>query len=310
MGTSDDEARGRVMGIGAPRIRETIRLLYDSAESWTDGRALRLSAGVAYYALIALVPVFFLSLTIATFFLGQTVREDVARTLIDILGPEFGQALLGAIDAVDVGGSTVITSLIGTGVVIFTATLLFVAWKEVVDLRWDIPRERGVRATLARRLFGLAAVVGAGALLTLNLAVGTFLGFLDQFIRSPIFEFLLSTTESLAVLALGGLFIGILFKYTPDVEVSWRDVWFAAVITMAMLTLGGWGYGVYLDHFGFSSAAGVAGSAFLGLALVYYATGILLYGMEIVRHVTEEERYVPLAFRRIQHRETDQSTEA
>jgi membrane protein len=77
----------------------------------------------------------------------------------------------------------------------------------------------------------------------------------------------------------------VLFKYTPDTEVSWRSVWLGAAVSMGLLAVGSWAYGVYLAWFGVSSAAGVAGSVFLGLALVYYAVSILLYGMEVVREV-------------------------
>jgi membrane protein len=284
-----------------PRARSTFRLLYDSAQSWIDKRALRLGAGVAYYGLFALVPVLFLALAIATFFLGQAVRQEVEGAITGHFGGQLGQALLDAIDSIEIGGSTVLGTLIGLGVVMFTATLLFVAWKEVVDLLWGIPRERGIRATLARRLFGLTAVLGAGALLTLNLAIETIIGFFDQFFDGPLLDALVRIGGSFAVLALGALFIGILFRYTPDVDVSWRHVWFAAAICMAMLVVGAWGYGLYLRYVSLTSAFSVAGALLLGLVLVYYAIAILLYGMEIVHHAHTETRFVPLAFMSLAH---------
>ncbi len=251
---------------------------------------------MAYYGLFALVPVLFLSLGVATFFLGQAVRQEVEDALTGRLGDEIGLALLKAIDSIHIGGSTVLGSLIGLGVVMFTATLLFVAWKEVVDLLWGIPRERGLKATMARRMFAVAAVLGAGALLTLNLAIETIIGFVDQFFDSPLIDALIRLGGSFAVLALGALFVGILFRYTPDAEVSWRHVWFAAAVSMAMLVLGAWGYGVYLSYVSLTSAFSLAGALLLGLVLVYYGIAILLYGMEIVRHAHIDARYVPLAF--------------
>ena len=75
-------------------------------------------------------------------------------------------------------------------------------------------------------------------------------------------------------------------------------MWFAAIVTMALLSVGTWGYGVYLKYYGFSSAAGVAGTLLLGLALVYYAAAILLYGIEIVRLAHSSDEFVPLSFRK------------
>ena len=85
------------------RTRATFSLLYDSAQSWIDERALRLGAGVAYYALFALVPVLFLAIAFASFFLGQAVRGDVEDALAGLLGEDFASGLLSAIDAVDLG---------------------------------------------------------------------------------------------------------------------------------------------------------------------------------------------------------------
>lgn len=278
-----------------PRVRATFELLYDAAWSWVDERALRLSAGVAYYALFALVPVLFLAISMASFFLGQAVRDDVEERIVGMLGADFAVALLEAIDAVEVGGATVGSTLVGFGIVLFAATLLFVAWKEVVDLLWGIPRERGVRASATRRLFGVAAVLGAGALLTLNIGVGSLVGLVGEWFDGPLATTLLRLTGSVAAFTFGTLSIALLFRHTPDAEVSWRHVWFAALVSMGMVRLGAWGYGLYLDRFGFESAVGVAGSALLGLVLVYYGAAILLYGMEIVRHAHEGDRFVPLA---------------
>ena len=278
------------------RTRATFSLLYDSAQSWIDERALRLGAGVAYYALFALVPVLSLSIAFATFFLGQAVRGDVQAALADLLGEDFASGLLSAIDAIDFGDSGTVFSLISLGVLIFTATLLFVAWKEVVDLLWGIPRERGARASVMRRLFGLAAVLGSGALLTMNLAVETIIAGVDSFVDNQLLDFLLRLMGSFIPVLLGAIFVGILFKYTPDLDVSWRSVWFAALVSMAMLSVGAWGYGLYLDKYAFSSAAGAAGALLLGLVFVYYATAILLYGMTIVKLAHSSSDFVPLSF--------------
>ena len=50
-----------------------------------------------------------------------------------------------------------------------------------------------------------------------------------------------------------------------------------------MLWIGAGIYGAYLSNYGFQSVSGVAGTVVLGLVLVYYASMILLYGMEMVK---------------------------
>lgn len=267
-----------------PRIRSEFILLYKSAEDWVDDRALRLGAGVAYYSLFTLIPVLFLAVTIASIFLDQDlVRDELEQALEVVMGPELAAALSEAITAIRIDSSETILSLISFGVLVFTATLLFVAWKEVVDLIWGIPRERGVRASLRRRLFGLIAVLGSGALLTVVLLADVIAATINNFVSVPVLDALLRFATSFVPVVIGAIFIGILFRHTPDTHLEWKEVWLAAGITMAMLAIGAWGYGRYIENFGFRSVAGVAGSVLLGLVLVYYASLILLYGMEIVK---------------------------
>ena len=266
------------------RLRSTFRLLYDAVQSWIDDRAIRLGAGVAYYSLFALIPVLFLAISFASIFLDrEAVNEEVERALSDLLGPETAEAISRAVEEMMAGSPDALLPLLGFGALLFTATLLFVAWKEVVDILWGLPRQRGMKASIRRRLFGLAAVLGSGVLLTLTLFSQTFVAALDGLVPIDALDRLIEITGSVLPSILGAIFVAILFKYTPDVDVEWRSVWLAAVTSMVLLVVGAWGYGIYLERFGFASAAGVAGSLFLGLAFVYYAMMILMYGMEIVK---------------------------
>ena len=54
-------------------------------------------------------------------------------------------------------------------------------------------------------------------------------------------------------------------------------------VAMVMLSIGSWAYGLYVAAYTFKSAAGAAGSVFLGLVFIYYAALILLYGIEIMK---------------------------
>lgn len=264
-----------------------LALLYDAAQAWIDDRVIRLGAAVAYYSLFALIPVLFLSVTLASLFIdAERVAIEVGDALSDLLGPDAAEFVIDALKDLQESRTDVMVSLVSLGVLLFSATLLFVAWKDVVDIIFDTPRIRGARGTIRRRTFGVLAVVGAGALLTLNLFAATVVTVLEALTDTVIGDFLVTTAGTLVPLALGALFVSILFKYTPEVEVQWKSTWLAASVSMLLLTVGAWGYGIYLDIFGFSSAAGALGSVFLGLLFVYYAAQILLYGIEVVR-ITE-----------------------
>jgi len=269
---------------GRGPVRTVLRTLVYAARAWIDGRAIRLGAAVAFYGLFAIIPVLMLAIALASVFIDEArVTAEVQAVIADLVGEELANAIVEAFTEFTANDGDLIVSLIGLGALLFSATLLFVAWKDVVDIMWDEPRVKGARGTIQRRLFGVVAVLGAGALLTLNLMADTIVGFLDAQLHSGIAEFVIDTTGTFIPMLLGMVFIGILYKYTPEVEIAWRSVILASIVTMTMLAVGAWVYGIYIENFGFQSASGVAGTVFLGLVLVYYGAMILLYGMEIVR---------------------------
>ena len=271
-------------------VVKTVQLLVVSARSWIDDRVIRLGAAVAYYSLFTLIPVLFLAVSLASIFFGQDrVDAEVEKQIADLLGDDIASAVTSAFEQLQDVNEGTIVSLVTLGVLLFTATLLFVAWKDVVDIIWGAPRVGGARGTIQRRLFGVLAVFGAGALLTLTLLAEALIGMLDRVFGSLLADILIKTTGSLIPLALGAVFLAVLYKYTPEDHVAWRSVWLPSFVAMAMLSVGASAYGLYVSAYAFRSAAGAAGSVFLGLIFVYYAAQILLYGVEIMK---EQQRMI------------------
>ena len=265
-------------------VVKTVQLLVASARSWIDDRVIRLGAAVAYYSLFTLIPVLFLAVSLASIFFGQDrVDAEVEKQIADLLGDDIASAVTSAFEQLQLVDEGTIVSLVTLGVLLFTATLLFVAWKDVVDIIWGAPRVGGARGTIQRRLFGVLAVFGAGALLTLTLLAEALIGMLDRVFGSLLADILIKTTGSLIPFALGAVFLAVLYKYTPEDHVAWRSVWLPSFVAMAMLSVGASAYGLYVSAYAFRSAAGAAGSVFLGLIFVYYAAQILLYGVEIMK---------------------------
>jgi membrane protein len=84
-------------------------------------------------------------------------------------------------------------------------------------------------------------------------------------------------------LTLVALLLAMLFRYVPDVEISWRDTIIGALVTAALLTLGKYAIGIYLGRAGVGSPYGAAGSAVVFMVWVYYVSLILFLGAEITK---------------------------
>jgi membrane protein len=74
-----------------------------------------------------------------------------------------------------------------------------------------------------------------------------------------------------------------IFRFLPDAKIAWRDVWFGAVFTTLLFTLGKFLIGLYLGKTGTASAYGAAGSLAALLIWLYYSAQIFLFGAELTK---------------------------
>lgn len=259
-------------------------LLVESAREWSGDRAVRLGASLAYYSLFALMPTLALAVSLASLFFGsEEVSQQLYSAISGTVGSDVADLVVTAVERVDEGSAVDFLPLVSLGVLLFSATLLFVAWREIVGIIWRLPRQRGIGASLRRRGFAVAAVLGAGVVLTTMMFVQALIGSVSGLFDVDVVGVLATAASSLATIVIGVGVLAVLFKYSPGVDIGWRSVWLAAVLTMVLLAIGAHGYGWYVERFGLNSAAGVAGTIFLGLVFVYYAAQILLYGVEVVK---------------------------
>ena len=74
-----------------------------------------------------------------------------------------------------------------------------------------------------------------------------------------------------------------MFKYVPDAKVSWKDVWFGALVTAALFTVGKFGLGMYLGKSSVVNTYAAAGALLLVLLWVYYTSQIVFFGAELTQ---------------------------
>lgn len=260
-------------------------ILYETGEVFLEDRALRLGAGLAYYGVITAAPLLVLMVGLAGLIVGEEAGTgELAKSLTDALGPEISQFIQDTIVSLDVVGSFTNLTILGVALLFFTASILFVAWKDAMNVIWRVEYRGGVRDTLMKRLYAFAVVAGLAALVVAILVAEALLAMLGGFISDdPLIDTALRLAASAVPLVLGTLLLGAIFRFGPDVDVSWRDIWPGTLLTMGLMLAVSWGYGVYLDTFGSSSASAVASSAMLFIVLIYLVAQIAMFGGEFIK---------------------------
>jgi len=282
------EERVPVTEPGRPsRIAAWIRrnILYETGEVFLEDRALRLGAGLAYYGVITAVPLLVLMVGLVGLIVGDEARTgELAKSLTEVLGADISRLIQDTIVSLDVAGSFANLTIFGMAALLFTASVLFVAWKDSMNVIWHVEYRGGVRDTLMKRLYAFAVVGGLAALLITILLAEMLLAMIDGLISDdPVIDTALRLVGSAVPLVLGTLLLGAIFRFGPDVDMEWRDIWPGTLLTMGLMLAVSWGYGVYLETFGNSSASAVASSAMLFIVLIYLVAQIAMFGAEFIK---------------------------
>jgi membrane protein len=74
-----------------------------------------------------------------------------------------------------------------------------------------------------------------------------------------------------------------IYKFLPDAEIQWKDVWIGAALTSILFTVGKSLIGLYLGRSGVTSVYGAAGSLITILLWVYYSALIFFWGAEFTQ---------------------------
>ena len=274
------------------RGRSVFDLLRATYQNWRSDRAIRLGAGLAYYAIFAAVPLLTTALAVAGLVFSQSEIETFLIDSLEVLLTDLVDTAASTIDR----NSTVGTlGLVGFLTGIFAASLLFVALQDAFNVIWDIPVEHGIRQSIRRRALAFGIVLLAGVALIASLAVQAIALVVDEIFSSDlevfdVFNELLvtATTWAVAVAALGFL----LQLLTHD-HLAWRHVFITSGITAVMLVVGTWATGIYFRYFGSTTLTGVSGGVLVGLLWFYYLAQIFIAGAELLKTMDERSRQTP-----------------
>jgi hypothetical protein len=130
------------------------------------------------------------------------------------------------------------------------------------------------------RILSLAMILGIGFLLLVSLVVSAALTALSETFGTALVLQILHFIVSLGVVT---VLFAMIFKYLPDKEVKWRNVWIGAAVTAALFTIGKILVGLYIAKSSVASGYGAAGSLVIILLWVYYNSQILFLGAEFTQ---------------------------
>ena len=244
-------------------------------------------AALAFYALFVLVPVpIFVVAALASLVGDELARHEVIAVLHSLAGEQPTATLVQALEAASASGDWGGAGLFGLASLAFGATAFFVELQDSLNRIWEVPETGFEWRRFARsRLASFAMVAASGAiLLVLTLAGALARGFGDKLriaLRLP--PSIFGPLNLLAFLIIIAALFALVFRYVPESESSFRDVWLGSVVTALLFVGGNELISLYLRRASLATAYGAAGSLVLTLIWIYYSALAFLFGAELTR---------------------------
>lgn len=265
------------------------RLLAQTLTRWQEDKASRLAAALSYYTIFSLPPLLLIVIAVAGFFLGRgAVREQVVGQLGSVLGDQGAQAIQVMLENAGWSqGAGILATVVGVVTLLMGATGAFVQLQDALNTIWDVaPRPGGSPLNVVKdRLLSFSMVLVIAFLLLVSLVVSAVLSALGTYLESilPQTLWLARLLSFLLSFTLITLLFALIYKYLPDAEIAWGDVWPGAAVTALLFVVGKFVLGLYLGSSSAASAYGVAGSLIIILLWVYYSAQILFLGAEFTQ---------------------------
>ncbi|GFE70349.1 YihY/virulence factor BrkB family protein [Chroococcus sp. FPU101] len=263
-------------------------LLKETFQEWQEDNASLLASSLAYYTIFSLAPLLILVIAIVGAIFGEeAARGEIVSQIRGLVGVEGAKVIETAIANSAQPETSRWASFISVVVLFFGASGVFGQLQEALNTIWNVKAKPGLNITnlIKKRILSFTAVIGIGFLLLVSLVINAAISALNHYLSGflPGYDFLWQLVNFLISFAVVTFLFALMYKFLPDVHITWRDVAVGAIITALLFTIGKSLLGAYLGSGSFGSTYGAAGSLVVLLLWVYYSAQILFFGAEFTQ---------------------------
>lgn len=272
----------------------------ESLKKFIDDNSFQDGAAIAFYTIFSLPGIAIISVLIASsfYFEHEDVKNELLKQVTLLMGESGASQIELILNASFFSGESLVVKILGTIVLIFSATTVLISLQESLNNIWHIrpkPKKKLLKFVL-NRLLSLAFVASIGFIILVSLAFDTmiavfkvsiidYIGTLSTYVIQVI-NFIFA--ESIAFLIFASI-----YKILPAIKIEWKDVWVGALMTTIFFTIGKFLISYYLSTTNFKDAYGAAASLVAMLAWVYYSNLTLFLGAQFTYiHAKEKGRLI------------------
>ena len=265
--------------------KSTWALFKSSVAQWLEDQPFQMAASLAYYTIFSLAPLLIIVIAIAGFVFGQQAAEQqIVGKIQGTIGQPGAEALQGMLQNAGRQPKTgIVSAVLGFVALLFGAGGVVGQLQASLNTIWGVAPKpgQGLSGFVRQRFISFAMILGIGFLLLVSLVFSAAVTGLAQLIGD--FLVLAYALDLLISFLFITALFAMIYKFLPDVQIQWRDVWIGAALTSLLFTIGKFLIGLYLGHSSVTSTYGAAGSLITILLWIYYSSLIFFLGAEFTQ---------------------------
>ena len=273
--------------------KKYVKVLVDTIKDFTSNESMNFAAGTAFYTIFSLPAFLIIILNLgASLYNKSEIREELFTQITNLAGEETRKTLKSILENFAINSDSTLSATIAIGVLIFSATTVFVSLQKGINHIWHIKPKpnRGWLKLAIDRLLSFSIVLVIGFILIISLILDAIVSFsfgkLDG-IFPEVNVKLISIVEITISQLIMIVIFALMYKILPDARVKWKDTWAGAIITALLFILGKFLIGIYMGTNDLSSTYGAAGSLVILLVWIYYSVVIFLFGAQVTYYIAK-----------------------
>lgn len=264
-------------------------IIKEAYQLFTDNKAMRMSAALAYYTIFSIAPMLIVIISLCDIFYGkEAIEGSIYGQIQGFVGKDAALQIEQVIRNATTSTDITWASVIGVASLIFAATGVFAEIQDSINQIWRLKAKpkKGWLKLIINRVLSFSMVISLGFILLVSLIVNSVLDIIGAQLLKLLPQVAIYVAYSINLFITFitiSLLFAIIFKVLPDARIKWKDVIVGAVTTAVLFMLGKFAIGFYLGRSHVSSSYGAAGSMIIILLWVYYSSAILYFGAAFTR---------------------------
>jgi len=258
-------------------------------KQWYAREPFANSVVIAYYSIFSLPGLLVIIINIAGYFYDKgEITSRLTGQIQGVIGGDTAKDIEAIISRAGESKGDTLATLLGLATLLFGATGVFYQLQQILNKMWEVkPKPKPVILKLIRdRVFSFGLILVMGFLLLVSLVLSAGLSAFSDWVALYLSESLnlvFRLADLLVSLSIITVLFAAIYKFLPDAQVRWKDVWPGAILTAILFTFAKFALGLYFGKSDPGSTYGAAGSIILIMLWISYAGLILLFGAEFTQ---------------------------